>query len=37
MKDVKCPVCGSCATKIYNLSTGKIECQLCGARWRPDK
>ena len=28
-----CPKCKSKATKIVNLSTGKILCQTCGYEW----
>jgi transposase len=33
MSSMKCPKCGSRATKIINLSTGKIECQKCGEKY----
>lgn len=30
---MKCPICKSRATKLYDLSTGKMTCQVCWYVW----
>jgi rubredoxin len=30
-----CPVCGSRATKIFNLNSGKYKCQICRHEYDP--
>ncbi len=30
-----CPKCKGRATKIFHLSTGKLECQQCGNEYDP--
>jgi len=34
---MKCPKCKSRATKIFNISTGKFKCQVCGHRYKAQK
>lgn len=28
-----CPTCGSRTTKLFHLSSGKYECQICGCKY----
>lgn len=32
-----CPECGSRATKIFSLTTGKYQCQVCGHKYEGPK
>jgi ribosomal protein L37AE/L43A len=32
-----CPNCGSRATKMFHLSTGLLECQICDHQYDPSK